>query len=682
MLSALNIAQGGLSLKPSTAAENQEVLTQVKLRFFSLIITLVSCLAGFAAHGLAQSSVQLFAPVNVRVSQEGAGYGTSQVIFNSTTLNLTCSAWPIAAVLSSSPTPSSTSNTGNVLVDNYIAVTNLVTGKGPVDVCSGGVSEPAGSFRQDCFTFAYQNPASGGSLTGVDPDSLVASGGVPPINISELLVSGSQQVKIDLVDEGGYLTNSTLYLNTNCTPGGVTGPALISGNTITSNNPSPQQLAQSFTFNAATNQTIGFNYDLTAANSADTLTINSNGVNPQVGDSPMDPSTFQTVWAPETSFATSICLVHSGETLSSGQPACKLFTLQCTTGTGATASGAQCPISTVSNEVIQDAFDGPAFNLEDIHTADGRIFHEGIGLLMASEGWSGGPCAFDPASDLNLPCPQNLLTSFSGPGAFISSGQTTHPNSTFISIAQVPEDRTTVFVKGELPDHWIRSRTARVRFFSQPPNLHGTHLPGADNFIPSPIQSITYGVSPADSLPAPGVPIVTDIQLLNSPECPIPTAADPGPSVAQDFIPEDQTLTLPADGRYLLHYYAQDCAGTEELKFNKQANGSWTTSFYTYPINVDTVAPAVSGLTLTPAPSARGTYEAGEVVQASYACTDATSGVVLCGRNFYAPGSTLNTGTLTTQVDTWHAGQHTFTVLAVDAAGNRSSASITYQVER
>jgi hypothetical protein len=643
------------------------------------MFSFASCLIAFAPQGLAQNSVQLFSPVNVRVSQQGAGYGTGQVIFNSTTVNLTCSASPITAVLSSSST--SSGGTGNVLVDNYIAVTNLTIGGSPVNVCAGGVIEPGGGSPQNCFTSAYQNPASQGSLTGVDPDTLVSTGGVAPVSIGAQLVAGSQQVQIQLVDEGGYFTNSTLYLNTNCTPGAVTGPALISGNTISSNNPTPAQLNQDFDFNSNTNQMVGFEYDLTSANSADTLTINSNGVNPQVGDSPLDPSTFQSVWAPGTSFATSICLVHSGEVLPNGQPACKLYTLECTTGTGATASGAQCPISTVSNEVIRDVFDGPAFSLHDIHTRDGHVFHEGIGLLMASEGWTGGPCAFDPASYLDLPCPQNLLTSFTGPGTFSGSGQTTHPNSTFISIAQVPEDHTRVFVRGELPGHWINSLTAKVRFFSEPPNLKKTNLPGAENFIPSPVESITYGISPADSVPTPGTPIPTDVQLLNSADCPIPTAADPGPPVAPDFISEEQTVTFPADGRYRLHYYAQDCAGTEELKF-QQANGSWTTSFYTRPINVDTVAPVVSGLVLTPAPSAQGTYEAGEVVRASYACTDATSGVVVCGHNFYAPGSTLNTSTLTTRVDTWPPGRHTFTVPAVDAAGNQSSASITYQVAR
>ncbi len=653
----------------------------MKLRCLSLAFACAGCLAAFAPQALAQNSILLFAPVDVRPSQQGAGYGTSQVVFNSTTVNLSCSASPITAVLSSSSASSSSATMANLLVDNYIAVTNLTTGNGPVNVCGGGVNEPGGGAPQDCFTSAYQDPAGAGSLNGVDPDTLVATGGVAPISIASLLVAGAQQVQIQLVDEGGYLASSTLVLNTNCTPSGVTGPSQISGNTIPANNPTPAQLDQDFDFDSNTNQEIGFEYDLTAANTADTLTINSNGVNPQVGDSPLDPSTFQTVWAPETSFATSICLVHTGELLPSGQPACKLYTLECTTGTGATASGAECPISTVSNEVIRDAFDGPAFRLNDIHTRDGRVFHEGLGLLMASEGWTGGPCAFDPAANLNLPCPQNLLTSFTGPGIFVGSGQTTHPNSTFISVAQVPEDHTTVFVKGEWPDHWIHSRTATLRFFSQPPDLRGTRLPGAENFIPSPIESITYGVSPADSVPTPGQPILTDVQLLNPVDCPIPTAADPGSPVAPDFVPEAQTVTFPADGRYQLHYYAQDCAGTQELKF-QQANGSWTTSFYTVPINVDTVPPAISGLALSPPPSAQGTYKVGQLVRASYACSDATSGVFLCGSHFFLPGSTLNTGTLTTPIITLLPGSKTFTVQAVDAAGNQSSASIAYQVAR
>ncbi len=642
---------------------------------FPRLLAVMYCLVVPAAL-VAQNSIQLFGPVDVRLSANGTGYGASAVNFNSATLNLSCTAWPITATLSSTA-----DNTGNVLVDNNINVTVTANGTaaGPTNVCMGGVATGG---VQNCFTTCYENLALSGSITGQDPDQYVSNGGVPPVSISSQLVPGSQQVKIDLQDEGVYLTSSTLYLNTNCTLEGVTGPATVTGNPISQANPAPDQLSQDFTFNPITNQSIGFGYDLTQAQSAGTLTV-ADGTIPQVADEPLDPATFQPVWAPWTSFATSHCLVHTGELLPSGQPACKLFTLECTVGTGTNASGAQCPVSTVSNEIVEDDFDGPAFTLPDIYTPDGRRFHEGIGFLMASEGWTGGPCAFDPASGLeNLPCPQNLLSSFTGPGNYAGDGRTTHPNSTFITIAGVPEDRTTVTVKGEWPGHWINSRTVRVKFRSEPPNLKGTHLPGASKFVPSPIQSITYGISSDDSVPTPGEPIVGDETLVNPDGCPVPTAGNPGPPVSPDFTPEEQTLTFSADGRYRLHFYAQDCAGTEELKFTQDASGSWSTGFYTRAINVDTVPPAITGLALWPQPSARGSYEVGQVVKASYTCTDATSGVVLCGTRFSPPGATLNTGTLTTQVDTRSPGQRTFTVLAVDAAGNPSWASVSYTVTR
>ena len=145
-----------------------------------------------------------------------------------------------------------------------------------------------------------------------------------------------------------------------------------------------------------------------------------------------------------------------------------------------------------------------------------------------------------------------------------------------------------------------------------------------------------------------------------------------------------QTISVSADGTYLLHYFAQDCAGTEELQFTQTA-GSWSTSFYTFPINVDTVAPIVaSGPTLSPAPSTNGgvpnSYLIGQTVTANYRCTDERSGIVKCGTSTYAPGTTLNTGNLSSSVDTSKAGPQTFTVPAVDAAGNQTSASVNYTV--
>ena len=96
---------------------------------------------------------------------------------------------------------------------------------------------------------------------------------------------------------------------------------------------------------------------------------------------------------------------------------------------------------------------------------------------------------------------------------------------------------------------------------------------------------------------------------------------------------------------------------------------------------MDTVAPVIAtGPTLSPAPTSSG-YKYGQKVTATYSCTDDRSGVVLCGTAIYLVGR-LNTGTITTLVNTLKAGQQTFTVTAVDAAGNTTtSAPVSYVVQ-
>lgn len=648
------------------------------MKVSSLPLSLLAVVGIFASAPItiAQNSSQLFSPLNVRASQSGAGYGESQVIFNTNTLNLTCPDSPIA-VLSSASSASPANSSANLLVDNNIDITNLTSSNGPVNVCKGGVNGSSLGPFENCFSSAYQNAASAGSLTGQSPDSFVATGGVPPIDISSLLIPGAQQVKIDLVDEGGFVANSSVFLNTNCTAKGVTGPALISGNTIPATNPTTQQLNQDFTFNTGNDQMIGFEYNLSGAQTAGSLTINPNGVNPQVGDSALESLTAYPQKVSGTSFATSMCLVHNGE-LVDGQPACKLYTLTCTTGTGSTATGAQCPSSSLSNEELHDVFDGPAFDLNDIPTPGGPTFHEGMGFLMASEGWEQGPCTFDPASSLqDLNCPQNLLTSFTGPGLYDGKSQTTRPNSTFISIAKVPEDLTSVTVTDGSgnpvalgPGNWTNNPNPYFKLSSQPPSLAGTGLPGAANFVASPIRSITYGISAANNVPTPSANIATDTVLANTLQCP-----DNPPAAV--FTPPVQSLTGLEDGSYLLHYFAQDCAGTQELKFAKDTSSSWITSFFTFPINVDTVLPeVVSGPTLTPA----GPYYHGQIVMATYRCTDALSGIVQCGSQTYGSG-VADTGTLTATVPTSSSGLQTFSIVAKDAAGNQKSQSLTYQVD-
>jgi hypothetical protein len=721
----------------------------------------------------------VFSAVNVRTAQTTAGYtgavdqnnnSLAPDIFGSSTVSLTCTASPIIATLSgplmntdgtapvltaSDATPPNALQAGGpLLVDNnlFVGVNSAV----PADVCTGffqGTSyqppTPPGapletvppSEAYNCFEPPYATaegwPTFPSPINGDDPDTTIPSGGyqtvdvvgglpvitfpsggVGAIDISGLLTvsSSPQSVTLQLQDDGGVLTSSSVFLATNCTVGPVTGPALVTGNTIT-----PSTLTQTFNFNANNGNVVGFVYDLTPANTANTLTPSSldSEPTPQTADLPVDPAAFQPYYAENTSFATSNCLLHSGEALASppyplqpnGQPpeACKLYTLECTTGTSSEAAGALCPVSTVANEVVQDAFDGPSPTLQNIYTPFG-MFREGIGLLMASETWgggavpptiptNGGPCTFDEASGLQLvPCPQNLLISFSGPGKFTGDGETTNPNSAFISVYGVPEDLTLVNLQNAKLGNWVNTSTPNVGFISSPPNFsHGAFvqsshggplvaLPNAANFRPAPIESITYGISPLNSAPLPiNEPIAGDVVIPTGADC----AAAPFTALTQPtFKPPKVTLPSLPDDQYALHYYAQDCAGTQELLFT-DPGGTWATNFYTFPIKIDTVPPTVT-VGVTGAES--NTFEKGITVYATYECTDLTSisevsglntgsGLTHCGTNAYAPETTYDSGPLTSKLNTSSVGNNkTLTITAVDGAGNTTSKTYTYNV--
>ena len=67
-------------------------------------------------------------------------------------------------------------------------------------------------------------------------------------------------------------------------------------------------------------QQVQFTYNLALAEAADTLTI-TDGTIPGTDDLPVDPTTFQSVYVPNTSFATSSCLIHTGELSTANPPA-------------------------------------------------------------------------------------------------------------------------------------------------------------------------------------------------------------------------------------------------------------------------------------------------------------------------------------------------------------------------
>jgi hypothetical protein len=637
----------------------------------------------------AQTTTQLFGPINTRNSNSGAGW-TTPYVFGSTTVSLTCPSGTTATLqgLGSDGNPSS-----KLLVDNNIIVTvsqGAVTSD-PVNVCPVNATTltDKGLFNNHCFDLSWESTAN--SYMGQNPDDFAATQGISPFAITAALQNPSFDmtkpisVTFSLDDEGGIEASSSVYLNTTCTVNGVTGPATVGGNPISGTG--NQGTSQTFTFDSAPNKIVGFNYDVTGA--LPTLINNVDGATPQVADAPLDTTQFQPVYAPLTSFATSNCLVHDGEVLADGvTPACKLYTLTCQSPTDGTIKGANCPVSQQVNEVVQDTFDGPAFTLQNIVTPYG-IFRQGIGFLMASEPWSGGNCTFDPSSGLSgLPCPLNLLTSFTGPGLFKSTGLTTNPNSTFISIYGVPEDFTLALLLGEWPGHWVNTRTPSVKFYTVAPNftkgaytLNGFHtvaLPGASKYVPAPIQSLTYGTSTPDALPSPASqPIAGDTTLQTTANCSaIPFTAKSVPN----FNPPVQQLSFASDGQYLLHYYAEDCAGTQELQFTQDQTGSWMTNFFTIEVNVDTIKPAVVGLAV-PSP---GSFKKGTTVYATYSCSDDPSGagVVLCGTSIYGTETHYTTNVLKTKLDTGSLGSKSITIYALDGAGNLASSTVNYTVTK
>jgi hypothetical protein len=741
------IATQEFVLNPLPTARQGGVFV-MDVKFCSRLLAIAGVLVLFSCALSAQTTTQVFSAVDTRASSSTASY-SSPDLFSVNSLNLSCPSNATATLsgplMNAAATPpysapvTPLTGGGSLLVDNNIIVSVTSTGtspttNGPANVCQGAGGNYDGQnlyngydLGYDCFNGTY----AGNYEIGTDPDTTVVPGntatfdylgGVAPISITNLLFQGTgttpsteapQTLNISLADEGVVLTASTIFLTTNCTINGTSG-GTVSGNPINTN--TSTNTSQSFTFDSTTGQTVGLDYNIVVPG---TVTANNNGSIPQSTDAPVNPATFQSSYLNETSFATANCLIHTGEQLN-GSPACKVYTLECTTPGNSTPAGDLCPVSAVNNEVVEDSFDGPNFTLQPIFTPVG-IFNEGIGLLMATDNWPTGnsptgQCDFAAESPYlaGVPCPQNLLISFNGPGAFGGSGLTGSANSTFISIYGIPQPLTAVFVAGQWPDAWVNTSKPQVYFLTEAPYLNSgayvqntsgklVALPNASNYIPAPIQSITYGISPApaSNVPLPITePISTDTTVFNDPTTnsngnpasglcvyPLPTTKSEPP-----FVPAVQTLASMPDGQYFLHYYGEDCAGTQELQFAYSpaivppatTPIGWQTNFHTYPINIDTHAPTIALTTTGPI---TGTQN--KALSVSYQCSDQTSlvnglqtgsGVVLCGTAIYAPELEYNTPKLTLPLVTSKVGTFTVTLYAVDGAGNTTPLQVTYTV--
>jgi hypothetical protein len=606
-------------------------------------LLLAAMLTGSGA--IAQNTYKLFGPVNTRTSTY-----TVPTAFGTSTIQLNCSVMPVTATISSSPTASDNAY-ANVFADNYVGLT--VNSNARVNICRNGLTDaPEGG--TDCFNTAYVSVFSG--LLGQNPDNFVATYGVPALDISSNLAAGALQAKFELLDFGASLGSSSVWLITNCTQTGIAPGGSITGNPISSTSPTPSQLTQNFFFDGSNGQRVEFIADYSAAEAAGSLTIIDNTI-PTVNNQGLAPSAWPAVVA-GTSFATTACVPDSGELDASGNPLCKLSTILCTNSLNSTPAGDNCPQSTTKNIQMFHTFDAQA------SAVTGFPSGTGLGFLMGSDNWPSSSCTF-VGPEAGVMCPQNPLTSFLGDERSGSGGSTT--NSTFIVVSGVPLPST---LAGFSPNNsgWSNSSTVTLNFLTTPPTAAAPN----NNFIAARIRSLTYGIDSPAPYPDTSLPIPGDVTLPHS----NPVTCPGVPTAGALPLAESDTVTL-AEGAHQLHYFATDCAGTDEFVFTPNISnpGNWV-SFKTLAINVDTTQPFVAtGPTLSPA----GPYVLNQTgAKASYSCSDPAassgatpSGVVVCGptsASSFPP--TPNTGTLSSAVNTSAVGPQTFTVNVRDLAGN------------
>ena len=606
----------------------------------------------------AQNTYQIFGPVDTRTSTN-----TTLTPFGTSTVNLNCPAQtPISATVSSSPTADNSGAYANVFSDNYIGL--AIGSNARVNICRSGYTDaPEGG--TDCFNAAYTSAYSG--LTGQDPDTFAATYGVPALDVSANFSPGPVQAEFELMDFGVSLGSSSVWLITNCTQSGIAPGGSQTGNPISSTAPTPSELTQNFPFSSTSGQRVEFIADYSAAFASQSLTIVNNTI-PVVNNQGLSPSAWPSV-VNGTSFATTACVPDSGEVDASGNPLCKLSTILCTNSLSSAPAGDNCPQSTAKNIRMFHEFDALPTAVTNLPLGTG------LGFLMGSDSWPASSCVF-VGPETGVMCPQNPITAFYGDFRSGSGGATT--NSTFIVVSGVPLPSTLASFSPN-SSGWSNNNSVNLNFLATPPSV-----PAPNNgYVPAAIHTITYGIDSGAPYPDTSLPIPGDVTLPKTNPVTCPGTPTPGASP----LAAGDTVTL-AEGSHLLHYFATDCAGTEELVFttNLSNPGNWA-SFKTLTINVDTTPPVVaSGPSLAPA----GPYVLNQPgVIASYSCVDpeggsgaAPSGVTVCGPSSVAlVGPTPNTGTLTSHVNTSVLGTQSFTVNVQDLAGNVGTPiSATYSV--
>jgi len=326
-----------------------------------------------------------------------------------------------------------------------------------------------------------------------------------------------------------------------------------------------------------------------------------------------------------TPFQGSTCLRQD---LGQGVFSCVTTTVLCTTSTSSTPSGANCP---GTNSAL--------IGVANIYTVDPTQKP-----IVAPAYLMGKDTAVNCGASGDNTCKGliNIFTSITGDPT--TKGKTKNFNSVLIPAEGIEGPFTTVSTTPPLNNGWI-NRAVVVNFQSNEVVPLANMTPPA---APPTITGINYSATGA-SLPSPASGTISG-------------------STGSVAIP------LTAESPTVLMYGAKDDAGTSETVITN-TSGQVSTSLPMLTINFDKTAPIITGLAISPASPSYG-----QPVTASFGCSDAASGVVLCGPAGSSPiPATANTGTLNVAAD-GTIGTHTFTVNAADQAGNTSTSSVRYTV--
>jgi len=443
---------------------------------------------------------------------------------------------------------------------------------------------------------------------------------------------------------------------------------------------SPANLNQVFSFTPPSTPTVQFGFDYTPSFNANTLSVVTNTV-PTVTPTGVNQATYQEL-VMGTSLAMTNCFTASGLGTDNGASLCAELTLTCTNAANSNVgSGDQCPQSTERNlfwsQIVEDASSSSGLTIPPYNGSNTAPT-----VAEGSDAWSPGSCAFVGPETGDL-CPQSLLTQFallSLDSASKAGGTGETSNSSFIPGCCEVEWTTTTNVPP-----WSNTTSVPVTFTSTPPTLPTETLSSAVNgWVAAPNKSITWGWENAGQTPDTTFPVPGDQTFTNATAC--PSTWPPFGTVPPNASTPQETLTVPGEGAYEVHFFSTACDDQEELVFPTSittASPKNVASFKTQPFNVDMTSPTVTVNSLSPTP---GPYTFGSTVTASITCTDpvsngVASGIATCGTQTYSGPTGPASVTTNVTLPTTSVGPQSYPVSATDQAGNASgSQNIDYTV--